>query len=306
MRIGITGATGYIGRHAAQALTKAGHEVIGFSRSPDKTPPPEFSGLRKLVTEADGKESTDFSGLDGVLHLAGEPIFGLWSGSKEIKVWSSRVDLTRNLRLQMAKLPEDQRPKVLVSASGINYYGDRGDDWVTETDGFPDGKLFPELVDAWESEALAFQELGLRVVCGRIGVVIGDGSPACSLLKKIFGAGLGGQIGNGKQWMSWVHVDDLCQMFVDSFGKDSFQGPINFCAPEPARNSELTKLLGKTLHRPTLLPVPPFGLKMVFGPMSAALLDSVRAKPAILQKQGFDFQYAELGPALEQTFSDKK
>lgn len=298
MRIGITGISGYIGRHAAQSLRQAGHEVIGFSRSEKSTGPEGVEEMRKLVTDPNSSEVTDFSRLDGILHLAGEPIFSVWSKKKERRVWSSRVDLTLTIWDHLSKLPENQRPRVFVSASGINYYGDRGDDVLTERNSPEKGRLFPDLVHEWEAAAFRIQRLGPRVVCCRIGVVIGKGSPACSLLKKIFGAGLGGRIGDGKQWVSWVSMTDLSKMFVSAFGDKELRGAVNCCSPNPVQNSELTRLLGKTLHRPTLFPVPPFGLRMVFGPMSAALLDSVRAEPAAWLERGFSFRHPDLESAL--------
>ena len=237
---------------------------------------------------------------DIVIHLAGEPVAQRWSEAVKARIRSSRVLGTRNLvrGIMSAKYP----PKVLVCASGIGCYGDRGDEILTEESRLGKGFL-PEVCAEWEKEALTAEAAGLRVVCVRIGIVLGKGGGALEKMVPAFRMGGGGRLGSGRQWMSWIHLDDLIGMFLFAAAQASLRGPLNGCGPEPVRNSEFSDALGAALHRPSLLPVPGFALKMLMGEMADITLQSQRAIPKKALDAGFAFQYSDLRSALANLFS---
>jgi uncharacterized protein (TIGR01777 family) len=190
-------------------------------------------------------------------------------------------------------------PRTLISASAIGFYGDRADEQLTETSAAGSGFL-PEVSVQWESAALDAARLGTRVACIRIGLVLAPGGGALARMLPLFRAGIGGRIGGGRQWMSWIHRDDLVSLFIAVLGDSRYEGPVNSVAPNPVTNAEFTKILGRTLHRPALLPVPEFALRLVFGDMAQVLTASTRVIPEAACRIGFRFQYPELGPALRQ------
>ena len=293
MRIGITGITGYVGGALARRAIEEGHEVVGYSRN--ATPAAvDFGGELRATDYRDA----DFSGLDALFHLAAEPIFGPWVGGKAERVRRSRVDLTREIRERLVALPAGDRPTVFVSASGVGFYGNRGDDWLPETAEGQTDHYFGQLVHDWESEAAATAEVGIRTVCARLGVVLGKGSPACDLLGLVFKLGAGGRLGSGDQWFSWVEIDDLTRMLLEIAQNESLSGPINCVSPEPVTNRQLTRVLGKILRRPTLIPVPAFVLKLGMRQLSQALLFSQRVQPKVWQDHGFEWQKESAEEAL--------
>ena len=270
MNIAITGASGFIGRHLMQSLAQAGHSPHALTRH---APPVES---------------------DVVIHLAGEPVAQRWTPAARQRIRESRVAGTRNLVDALGRLP--RRPEALICASAIGYYGSRGDEILTESSA-PGGGFLPEVCVAWEREAQAAESFGIRVVRVRTGLVLAAGGGALQRMLPPFRMGVGGRLGSGRQWMSWIHLEDLTAMF--QFAVESqVRGPLNGVAPQPATNSEFTRELARMLRRPAVFPVPEFALRLLFGEMADVLLASQRVVPAAAQAADFRFRYPQLPPAL--------
>lgn len=294
MKALVTGATGLVGRRLVRELEGAAvlgrdptraraklGDVSAFAWQPQAGPPP---------AEA-------FSGINVVFHLAGEPVAeGRWTATKKRAIRESRVEGTRNLVETMKSL--ENRPSVLVAASAVGFYGDRGDEELVE-DSAPASTFLAEVCIAWETEALKARELGLRVVTARTGIVLAPDGGALPRMLPPFRLGLGGPLGNGRQWMPWIHVDDVVGLLLHAARTEAVDGPMNVVAPNPVTNKVFTKTLGQALRRPALLPVPRFGLRAAFGEMSQVLMASQRALPRVAQNTGYRFQYQELRPALD-------
>jgi len=295
MRALVTGATGFVGqrllaqlekpvvlsRSAAAAEKKlAAHGVTAFDwQAVDGLPPSEA-----------------LDGIDVVFNLAGEPVAeGRWNEAKRQRIRDSRVVGTRHLVDAIAA--SNQRPSVLVSASAVGYYGDRPGEVLDEASTCSDGFLADVCV-AWESEAIRAMELGLRVVCLRIGVVLGRGGGAMGQMLTPFKFGVGGRLGNGKQYMPWIHLDDVVGLLLHGAKQDSVRGPMNGVAPGSCTNQEFTKALGRVLKRPTILPVPAFGLRLALGGFADVLLESQQIVPRVAQETGYSFQYPQITDAL--------
>jgi uncharacterized protein (TIGR01777 family) len=229
-----------------------------------------------------------------VIHLAGEPVAQRWNDAVKGRIRGSRVIGTRNLVQAISKLP--QRPSALICASAIGYYGSRGDDMLPEEAG-PGSDFLAQTCVEWEKEAIAAGQYGLRVVRVRIGVVLDARGGALKRMLPPFKMGVGGKIGSGKQWMSWVHLDDLAGLFRFAL-ENSISGPINGVAPYPVTNADFTKALAAAVHRPAIFPVPPFALKLMFGEMADVLLASQRVQPRQAETAGFRFKFPQLQPAL--------
>jgi len=244
----------------------------------------------------DVAEETDVSGLDALVHLAGEPVLGLWTAGKKVKIRSSRVEGTEGLVEAMKKC--ENPPKVFVCASGTGFYGDRGDEIMTENSETGSGFL-AEVSREWESAAMGAEELGIRVVRGRIGMVLGKSGGAAPMLRRIFRLCLGGPLGSGKQWMPWVHVEDVARMFFHCIEDKNMRGAVNFCAPESVRNSEFTRVIAGQVKRPAIAWAPAPILKLVLGNMSEILLFSERVDPEVLKASGFEWKYHELENAIQ-------
>lgn len=280
MKFGIIGATGYVGSRLCLMAEKAGHGVVRFSRS-------ARAGFRRI--EAHGE--LDFSGLDAVVNLAGEPILGLWTASKKEKILRSRVDTTRQV---VGSLNSDIR--VLVNASAIGFYGDTGEREVDESAVAGSGFL-AEVCRAWEAEAMPAEAPGRRVVRLRIGFVTGPGG-AMGLVRPVFQLGLGGNLGSGRQWMSCIHVDDVAGMILWALENESVAGAVNAVNPQPVRNEEFTRTLARVVRRPALLPAPACALKLALGELSHVMLDSVRVRPAVAERLGYEFRCPSLEAGL--------
>jgi len=283
MRLGITGAGGFIGRHATQLATARGWEVVPFSRHP-----------RDAATRifAPG-EPVDVDGLDAVLHLAGEPVFGWWTKDKRRRIMDSRVLGTRSVVEGFARAQHP--PRVLVSGSAIGFYGDTGDTEVDENS--PGGRGFlAEVCRAWEAEAE--QAAPARVVLLRTGFVLGRDGGAMRLILPAFRFGLGGKLGSGRQWMSCVHVDDVAGMALWALENESVRGPLNAVMPQPVTNAAFTKDVARAVHRPAIVPNPAFLLRLFLGGMSAMLLNSSRVRPAVAAAGGYRYAFDDLGAAL--------
>ena len=275
MTISISGASGFIGRHLMKSLAQAGHSLRALSRH---APPAE--SLREA---------------DAIIHLAGEPVAQRWTAAARQRIRESRVAGTRNLVDALGRLP--RRPEALICASAIGYYGSRGDEVLTESSA-PGSGFLPEVCVAWEREALAAEAFGIRVVRVRTGVVLDANGGALVRMLPPFRMGLGGRLGSGRQWMSWIHLEDLAALF--QFAVESqVRGPLNAVAPNPVTNSDFTRELAHALRRPAVFPVPEFALKMLFGEMADVLLASQRVAPAAAEAAGFRFRFPQLAPALE-------
>ncbi|MEM7010219.1 MAG: TIGR01777 family oxidoreductase [Verrucomicrobiota bacterium] len=288
-RIGITGVSGYVGRELAKVCVEAGHEVVGFSRSPNRQLP--------NVAELRGNDF-DLSGLDVVVNLSGEPLFQLWTPKKRKLFEESRAGLTSKL---VEKLASEGGPKVLVSASGIGIYGDCGDEELTESSANGAGAI-AEIAKNWEAAALKAEEHDVRVVRARIAMVLGPNGGPAQVLRKVFSLGLGGRLGSGQQWVSWIALDDLVRQLLAAAESESISGPVNCCSPNPVRNIEMTRLLGKLLNRPTILPAPSFAVKTMLPGMQEMLLCSQRAKSTVWEAHGFDWSHETMETALKASF----
>jgi uncharacterized protein (TIGR01777 family) len=302
MRVLITGATGFIGRRLCQVLAADGHELVALSRNPPKAQ----SELLLLTAAypwdplAGPAPKAAFEGVDAVVHLAGESVAGRWTKKKMRGIRDSREIGTRNLVDSIAAA--DARPQVLVSASAIGFYGDRGDEELTEESG-PGDDFLADVCRSWEREALKVEELGVRLVRLRIGVVVGAGGGALEAMLPPFKMGVGGPMGSGRQWWSWVHRDDLVAMIRRALTDDGLASVYNATSPEPMSQMEFGNVLGKVLRRPAFMPTPAFALKLLLGGFSTELLSSKRVLPAGLQEAGFEFRYADLEAALREALS---
>lgn len=288
MNIGVTGASGFIGRKIVDLALRRGHEIIAFTRHPERAIP----GCTMRAFTLD--RPPDISGCEALIHLAGENLAGIWTAAKKRRIVDSRVLGTR--RVIEAIEATTTKPEVLVSGSAIGFYGDRGDEEITEAT--PAGTGFiPETVQAWEAEAL--QARDVRVVLMRTAVVLGPKSGALPLMSLPFRLGLGGRLGNGQQWMSWIHLEDIAQLFLFAAENLDVRGPVNGSAPWPLRNADFTRALARAMHRPAFFAVPAFVLKAALGGFSAELLDSKRVLPATALEEGYGFRFPELDGALK-------
>ncbi|MBM4265540.1 MAG: TIGR01777 family protein [Deltaproteobacteria bacterium] len=298
MNVVITGATGLIGRALARSLLGAGHGVVAWTRNPE-------SARRRLPAlcearrwDAERVEPADLDGVDVVVHLAGENVAsGRWTAARRAAIEQSRVASTRAIVDAIAKRSVSDRPRAFVCASAIGIYGDRGDE-ILEEDDSPGEGFLAGVCKAWEREALAAAGLGVRAVAVRVGVVLAPEEGALGRLLPIFRLGLGGPVASGKQWMSWIHLDDVVALFRHAVESEGVRGPMNAVAPAPVRNHEFTRVLAQSLGRPALLPVPAFGLKLAFGEMASVLLASQRVRPRVAEETGFRHRYATLAEAL--------
>jgi uncharacterized protein (TIGR01777 family) len=288
MRVAVTGATGMIGRALVDALSSRGDEVTPLSRSTNwkepKASPPPLDALR---------------GRDAVVHLLGEPIAQRWSDAAKREIRDSRIVSTRNLVNGLAELPEPERPRVLVSQSGAGWYGHRGDERLDES--APAGSDFLAQLSAdWEAEARRAEELAVRVVVNRTGVVLSPTGGALAKMLPFFKAGIGGPVAGGKQYVPWVHLDDVVGAILFELDTEAASGPVNVTAPEPVTNRDLSKALGRVLHRPAFAPVPALAVKLLYGEMADIVTTGQRAVPARLTELGYRFKQPELEAALRE------
>jgi hypothetical protein len=292
MKVAITGASGLVGGALVPFLTTGGHEVVRLVRRA-----PKSKGEARWDPDAGEVDAAALEGVDAVVHLSGENIAGArWTEARKALLRSSRVGPTSLLARTLAGLK--RKPKVLVSASAIGAYGDRGDSWVTERDAPADDFLGQLSVD-WEKAAGPAREAGIRVVHPRIGLVLTPAGGALGKMLLPFKAGLGGVLGPGTQYMSWIAIDDLLGVIHHVLDREDVDGPVNAVAPEPVTNTVFTKTLGRVLGRPTIAPAPAFALRLAFGEMAdAALLSSTRVRAERLEATGYRFRFPRLEPAL--------
>jgi uncharacterized protein (TIGR01777 family) len=289
----ITGATGFIGRRLIARLHRSGHFVSVFTRHVEHR---DDRNVGQYYWDMNSPAPAEpFQNVDVVIHLAGEPIAQRWNYHVKHKIRESRVLGTRHLVEGMGRLKKP--PPVLISASAIGYYGDRADELLTEESIAGTGFL-PEVCAAWEHESERARPLGVRVVHIRTGIVLGPEGGALKQMLLPFKFGVGGRLGDGLQWMSWIHIDDLVDLYLFT-AENAIAGPVNGVAPLAARNDVFTRLLGETLHRPAIFPVPVIALKLLYGEMSQVLLESQRVKPRVALDAGFQFRHPDLPETLQ-------
>ncbi len=304
MKAVVTGATGYIGVPLVRALRARGDAVTVLTRDVARATKILGGDVRAIAAELDsgrGAWTAELAGADAILHLAGEPIAGArWDARQKQKIRDSRVETTRGLVEAIAALGVADRPKVLIAASGVDYYPfahePMDDDEVTEADP-PAESFLGRVCRDWEREALAAEGHRVRTCCLRTGVVVGPGG-AIAKMAKPFTLFAGGRIGHGRQWVSWISLDDIVALYLAAASDARFTGPINAVAPEPVRNADFARALGHALHRPSWLPVPGFALRATVGEFADVLLHGRRVVPARLQQLGFRYTHATLADAF--------
>jgi uncharacterized protein len=296
MRTVVTGATGLIGRRLVECLERA----VILSRDPRRANQ-LAADTHAWAPDAGPPPAEAFADVGVVFHLAGEPLDGgRWTADRKRRIHDSRILGTRNLVAGLAALT--QRPKVLVSASAVGYYGDCGDDAVDEASPAGPGFLAETCVD-WEREAMVAERLGIRVVCVRTGMVLAPAGGALAKIVPAFRVGMGGRIGSGEQWMPWIHIDDAVGILLHASRDERIRGPINAVAPTPATNAQFTHALGHALHRPALLAIPKTALRLMLGEMSQVVTASQRVFPTVAERTGYSFKFPELAPALQATLA---
>ncbi len=305
MKIVVTGATGFVGRPLCQQLLNEGHSITVLSRDAAKVK----GAFGDKVTAAIWGKSGASEGLaalenaDAVIHLAGESVAGgRWTPEFKRKIRDSRVDTSRQLVDAIAKL--SRRPSVLISASAVGFYGNRSDESITEESAAGTGFL-PDVCKEWETEVNRACDLGVRVATMRIGVVLGKGGALDKILYPLpvrispYKLGLGGQLGSGKQWLPWIHLDDVIGLFTWAMQNAQVAGAVNTTAPEPVRNAEFARALGRLFHRPAVIPVPAFALRLILGEFAETVLNGQKVLPQVAEKQGYLFRFRTLDAALQ-------
>jgi uncharacterized protein len=298
MRVTITGATGTIGRAVKDELRERGDEVTALSRD---------AGRASATLGVEAQEWKDpraeqppldsLRGHDGVIHLLGETVAQRWTDDVKREIRDSRVLSTRNLVDALGELPEGERPKVLVSQSATGWYGAHGDERLDESEPAADDFLARVTAD-WETEAGKARELGMRVALTRTGVVMSQRGGALEKMLPFFKLGIGGPVAGGGQYVPWVHLDDVVGAIVFALDTGAADGPLNVTAPEPVTNGELSKALGRVLHRPAFAPVPGFAVKTLYGEMAEIVTTGQRAVPKRLTELGYTFRRPDLENAL--------
>ncbi|PKH27349.1 TIGR01777 family oxidoreductase [Pseudomonas fluorescens] len=293
MHILLTGGTGLIGRQLCRHWLAQGHRLTVLSRTPESVA--RICGAQVLGV---GRLQDVIGAVDAVVNLAGAPIADRpWTHKRKALLWSSRISLTENLLAWLERL--EQKPAVLISGSAVGWYGDGGERELTEDSGPVQDDFPSQLCIAWEETAARAEALGIRVVLVRTGLVLAAEGGFLSRLLLPFKLALGGPIGNGRQWMPWVHIRDQIALIDFLLHKADARGPYNACAPHPVRNREFAKTLGQVLHRPAFMPMPAFALKVGLGELSGLLLGGQKALPERLLAAGFTFQFTELRAALD-------
>jgi uncharacterized protein len=294
-RVLVTGASGLLGSALIAALKGQGSSIVRMVHRPAEGPDQIQWNPSEPVLPA------SVSGFDAVVHLAGESIVGRWTAAKKQKIRASRVLGTRNLAEALAKT--SAKPRAFVVGSAIGYYGNRGDELLKENSA-PGTDFLAEVCQQWEAAADAAPQAGIRTTHVRTGVVLSKDGGALAKMLTPFRLGLGGNVGDGRQWLSWIHIDDWVGAVLAMISKETLRGPVNGVAPSPVTNAEFTKTLASVLHRPAIFPVPAFAARIAFGEMAdGLLLASQRVEPDKLLSAGYKFRYHDLKPALEAILS---
>lgn len=298
MKILVTGSSGLIGSAIVESLAATGDQAVRLLRGDEATGSPVWdpdNGIIDLAGEGD---------IEAVVHLAGDNIAqGRWNARKKARIRDSRVRGTRLLAEFFAAGDHDHKPRVFVSASAVGFYGDRGDELVDESSA-PGSGFLADVCKQWEAATAPAGDAGIRVVNVRFGAVLSTAGGALKKMLLPFRLGLGGVIGSGRQYMSWVSIDDVVGIIQHIIANDSLRGPVNVVSPNAVTNREFTKSLGRAVHRPTIFPMPSLAARLAFGQMAdEVLLASTRAIPAKLTESGYGFRHSELRGALEHLLS---
>jgi uncharacterized protein (TIGR01777 family) len=307
MNILMTGATGLVGTALVKTFTAEGHTIYPLRRAETPKSSAKEPGVFDVPWNPSSGEIGGSVGsgsplqvpaaVDAVINLAGAPVVGgRWTRARKALLRSSRIDTTRGVVSAIAKI--DKRPQVLLSASAIGYYGNRGDEVVTE-ESAPGSDFLAELAKEWENEAVKAEKLGVRVVLLRFGIILAKEGGALPKMMLPFKYGLGGKLGSGRQWTSWIALEDVVAIIDAALRNDSWKGPINIVAPQPMRNADFTKSLAKVMHRPAMFAAPAFALRLAMGEMAETLLGGARVAPRTLEQHGYRFHYANLDEALK-------
>ena len=300
MKVAVTGATGNIGRALVRELTAQGDDVTALSRNAERAK--ETLGIKVVGWEHPKSErppAEALRGRDGVVNLLGEPLAQRWTEETKREIRDSRILGTRNLVAALAKLPEGERPRVLVSQSAVGWYGARGDEPVDESEPPASGFEAQSTVD-WEAEARRAEELGVRVVTTRTGVYLSQTGGALETMLPPFRLGVGGPVAGGRQYVPWVHMDDVVGALAFCLHTEATTGPVNVTAPEPVTNRDFSKALGRALRRPAVAPVPALALKILYGEMAVVVTSGRRAVPRRLKELGYEFRRPDLDDALRE------
>ncbi|MEX6667238.1 TIGR01777 family oxidoreductase [Pseudomonas sp. W2-17] len=294
MHILLTGGTGLIGRRLCKHWLAQGHQLTVLSRKPDDVARLCGANVRGIAHFDDiGSQH-----VDAVINLAGAPIADRpWTRKRKILLWDSRITLTEQLVTWLER--REQKPDVLISGSAVGWYGDGGERELDENAQPVSEDFASRLCIAWEETAQRAETLGIRVVLVRTGLVLADEGGMLQRLLPPFKMGMGGPIGNGRQWMPWVHIEDQIALIDFLMNRDEARGPYNACAPSPARNRDFAKTLASVLHRPSFMPMPAVALRVLLGELSILLLGGQRARPDRLEEAGFTFRFTDLRAALE-------
>ncbi len=294
MNILITGGTGFIGEELRTMLLKQGHNLVIVSRNPEKHEDEAAKNQRFISWDDD--LASEMNEIDGVINLAGENLFGQrWTDEVKKRIMNSRVQSTKQLVEAMRNA--ESKPEVFVSASASGIYGNRGDDILDEEEVHGDDFL-AEVCEAWEAESQKATEFGVRVVNPRIGIVLEEGGGALGKMIPPFQFFVGGPVGSGEQYMSWIHRTDLCQALIFPMGNQEFSGAYNVCSPNPVTMNDFAETLGNVMNRPSVFRVPKFALDIVLGEAAKPVTDSIRMQPKKLQVAEFEFHFEYLEEAL--------
>lgn len=299
MKILITGSTGLIGSALVNYLSREDHKVFRLARSKNVS-----AALTWNPDEGHINKSA-FDDIDIVIHLAGRNVAkGRWNNKRKLQIMTSRVSGTKLLADTLASL--ESKPKLLITASGVGFYGNRGEEILEENKRKGDG-FIAEVCHEWEQAAASASQAGIRVVNLRLGMTLSKKGGALGIMLPIFSLGLGGNIGNGKQYVSWITIEDVCSAVKHIINTESVKGPVNIVTPNPVTNSEFTKALARKLKRPAFIPFPAFLAKLVLGSLAEELLlASTRVAPNKLLSSGFEFRFPVLEAALDNTLPVKK
>ena len=299
MKVAITGGSGFVGQELTKQLILTGHEVYILTRSDRES----SSSVRYVKWLSDGAKPEEFlDGIDAWVNLAGSSINdGRWTKDQKHKIYNSRMDATNEVLRILDTV--SIKPSVLVNASAIGIYPSSEQATYTEQSSARSSDFLGKTADHWERRALKAEQYGTRVAFGRFGIILGKDSGALPLISRPYRMGVGGRVGSGKQWMSWVHVTDVVKAILYVIGHDDFEGPFNLTSPNPKQMSVFGEIVGEVLHRPHWMPVPSFALKIALGDKSKLVLEGQRVMPEKLLTHGFKFEYPDLSNALENIYA---
>ena len=295
MKAFIAGGSGFVGRNLTDALLGEGYDItiVGRTAEPKTAGIPRYRYISADTTQP-GAWQEEVSSADVIINLTGQTIFHLWTKKYKQSIYDSRILTTKNIVDAMSKANN----KIFLSSSAVGFYGERGDDILTEAE--PNGSGFlAEVCRDWETEASKARDKGIRTVITRFGVVMGGNGGALGIMLLPYRFLFGGPMGSGKQWFAWIHIDDLKSAFMYVIKNQKAEGIFNMCAPIPIRNIDMAKKMGSVLRRPSIMKVPGFALKTVLGEYGSTLLNSQRALPDNFQKLGFQFKYPNFQQAIE-------